>query len=536
MKNELYDALLVGSGTMSTTLATLLNELDPTLRIAMIEGLDDVAQESTSGWNNAGTGHAAYCELNYTPQNDKGEVDISKALDINAAFELSLQLWSHLVRTGSLPEPAQFINSTPHCSFVWGEKNVAFLRDRYHQMSTHHLFEGMEYSEDPQVVERWMPLIMNGRDPQEPVAATRMSRGTDIDFGALTRAMVNSLKRSPAFRLILGTRVQDLKQDDNGLWQVGVRNTATAETLNLTSRFVFLGAGGGTLPLLQKSAIEEASGYGGFPVSGQWLICKDPKTIAAHSAKVYGKPALGAPPMSVPHLDTRVIDGEKALLFGPFAGFTTKFLKQGSVLDMPNSIRPGNLRPLITVGLKNMDLTRYLIKETLQSHHSRMESLRQYLPQANDQQWSLADAGQRVQVIKRDSKGNGSLEFGTEMIASKDGSLAALLGASPGASIAVKAMLDVLARCFSRQMQLDSWKERLQVMLPSYGISLIDDAEHLQQVRPLSLTTLGLAKATPQAINPVSQSVYAHPELPLAPANDTSAVSPTPDECPRSQA
>ncbi|RRJ84806.1 malate dehydrogenase (quinone) [Aestuariirhabdus litorea] len=507
MKHDIYDALLVGSGTMSTTLATLLKQLDPALRIAMVEALDDVALESTAGWNNAGTGHAAYCELNYTPQNNDGNVEISKALGINAAFELSLQFWSYLVENGDLPTPSQFINPTPHCSFVWGEKNVAFLRKRYELMSAHHLFKGMEYSEDPQQIEQWMPLVMEGRDTAEPVAATRMKIGSDVDFGALTRAMINNLNQTEGFELMLGTRVTHLQQEQDGHWQVRVRNNVTGENEQLTTRFIFLGAGGATLPLLQKSGIKESRGYGGFPVSGQWLVCKDPAVVEAHSTKVYGKAALGAPPMSVPHLDTRLIDGKKALLFGPFAGFTTKFLKQGSIFDMPASVRSDNLRPLLSVGAHNMDLTRYLIKEALQSHHSRMESLRQYLPNAKDEDWELATAGQRVQVIKRASDGNGSLEFGTEMVASEDGSLAALLGASPGASIAVQAMLNVLTRCFSSRMQSESWQQKLSQMIPSYGVSLTDNPEHLQQLRPRTLRTLGLLEAGTATTQPAEHSV-----------------------------
>ncbi|MCL6414902.1 malate dehydrogenase (quinone) [Aestuariirhabdus sp. Z084] len=515
MTHDRFDALLVGSGTMSATLATLLKELDPTLRIGMVERLDAVAQESTSGWNNAGTGHAAYCELNYTPESNDG-VEIGKALSINAAFELSLQLWSYLVQQQTLPAPQHFINPTPHCSFVWGDDNVSFLKQRFEQMSQHHLFQGMEYSEDPETIQNWMPLVMDGRDPTEPVAATRMVQGADVDFGSLTRNMVDSLQQQEDFDLLLNHEVSELEQLADSRWQITLCDRSSGHKKTLNSAFVFLGAGGGTLPLLQKSNIPESKGYAGFPVSGQWLVCKDPETVAAHSAKVYGKAAIGAPPMSVPHLDTRVIDGQKALLFGPFAGFTTKFLKHGSLMDLPGSVRTDNLMPLTSVGINNLDLTRYLIKEALQSNESRMESLRHYLPLAKSEDWTLATAGQRVQVIKKDAKGKGSLEFGTEVVTSKDGSLAALMGASPGASIAVQAMLNVLNSCFKEKMQSSDWQQKMRTMIPSHNTSLIEDADHLRNLRPQTLETLGLfnANSTKKPADRVILPIDQHPDFP----------------------
>ncbi len=516
MTIENYDALLVGSGTMSTTLAMLLKQLDPTLKIAMIEQLDDVAQESSAGWNNAGTGHAAYCELNYTPEDSQGDIDISKAISINAAFELSLQFWSHLVQSGELPSPKQYINSTPHYSFVWGEQNVDFLSKRYQKLSAHHLFKGMEYSEDPRVIEQWMPLVMDGRDPSDPVAATKMKSGTDVDFGSLSNAMVRHLENQENFNLKLQTRVDALSQQENNQWNIDIQNTATGEKSTLSSRFIFIGAGGGTLPLLQKSGIEEARGYAGFPVSGQWLVCSDPDTINAHSAKVYGKAAIGAPPMSVPHLDTRVINGKKALLFGPFAGFTTKFLKQGSLYDMPVSIRKNNLFPLMDVGINNLDLTHYLIKESLQSNQSRMKALREYLPLAKDKDWSLTSAGVRVQVINKESNGKGVLKFGTETVVSKDGSLAALMGASPGASIAVQAMLEVIEQCFAEKLKHSDWSNKLQNMIPSYGVALADDAAHIETIRPITQQTLGLCRSTKGADNQTASAKL----IDIVPLND----------------
>lgn len=486
------DVLLVGGGVMSATLGTMLQQLDPSMKITMIERLDHVAHESTDGWNNAGTGHAGYCELNYTPQVADGSVEIDRALSINAAFESSLQLWSYLVNNGLLPEPNNFINPVPHLSFVWGEDDVAFLRERHQKLSAHHLFEGMEYSEDARTLQEWMPLVMNGRQADKPVAATRVKHGSDVDFGSLTRNMVENLKKSDNFELKLNTSVVKLDQRENGVWKVRTKENDTKLIQTYDANFVFLGAGGGALPLLQKSGIPERKGYGGFPVSGQWLVCKKPEIVQQHASKVYGKAAIGAPPMSVPHLDTRIINGEPALLFGPFAGFTTKFLKKGSKMDLFGSVKGNNLAPMMSVGVNNMDLTRYLISEVMQSHAERCESLRNYFPEAKDDDWTLAKAGQRVQIIKKDENGKGKLEFGTEMVASGDGSLAALLGASPGASTAVQAMVEVIERCFKDRIEQPEWKGKMKEMIPSYGEDLVSNADLLRDVRAKTLDTLKL--------------------------------------------
>lgn len=492
MAENRVDILLVGGGVMSATLGALLMQLAPELRIVMAERLDHVADESTDGWNNAGTGHAGYCELNYTPQQAGGSVAIARALNINAAFEVSLQLWSYLVAQGALPDPASFINATPHQSFVWGEADVTFLRERHARLSRHHLFSDMQYSEDPDVIRQWMPLIMQGREPGQPIAATRVDYGADVDFGALTHHLVDVLKSHQNFELMLRHPVRNLVQHKNGRWQVTLEDEIGGKTRVFDAGFVFLGAGGGALPLLQKSGIPESMGYGGFPVSGQWLVCNNPEIVRQHDSKVYGKAPLGAPPMSVPHLDTRIIRGKPALLFGPYAGFTTKFLKNGSFLDMFRSIKLNNLKPMVAAGLQNMDLTRYLISEVFQSHADRIEALSRFYPQAQAEDWALATAGQRVQIIKKSGRHGGKLEFGTEIVASSDGTLAALLGASPGASTSVPAMLEVIERCFNNHMQQERWQEKLRAMIPSYGKSLVDDAELLNTVRADTLCTLNL--------------------------------------------
>jgi malate dehydrogenase (quinone) len=486
------DVLLVGSGVMSATLATLLAELAPSFNMMMVERLADIAAESTDAWNNAGTGHAGYCELNYTPENNKGEIEISRALNINASFEVSLQFWSYLVEQNLLPTPKHFINAVPHLSFVWGDTDVEFLRKRYALLKQHHLFADMEFSDDAATLNAWMPLMMAQRDNQQKVAATRVDYGSDIDFGALTRSMVSNLQTREHFNLALNTEVRGLKKLSNGRWQVRLRDMNSKKTTTIDAGFIFLGAGGGALKLLQKSGIPESKGYGGFPVSGQWLVCNNPDVIKQHASKVYGKAALGAPPMSVPHLDLRIINGKSALLFGPYAGFTTKFLKQGSYLDLFKSVKPNNIKSMLSVGRHNTDLTRYLIGEALQKHGTRVDTLRQFYPQASETDWHLENAGKRVQIIKKCDEKGGKLEFGTEIVAADDGTIAALLGASPGASVSVQAMISVIERCFGKQIQDHAWQQKMKTLVPSYGESLVESAALLKAVRARTLKTLNL--------------------------------------------
>ncbi len=486
------DVVLIGGGVMSATLGVLLHQLDPTLKIQIIEALATVAKESSNPWNNAGTGHAALCELNYTKQNDDGTIDLSKALKINEAFEQSKQFWSFLSKAGVLPEPENFIQPVPHMSFVWGDENRRYLKARYEAMRQHHFFSDMEYSEDPAVIEQWAPLLLEGRDRDDVVAATRVNTGTDVNFGALTESLVEYLDAQDGIKLATQHIVKDLTRQKDGRWRLEVRNLTKKINRTIDTPFVFVGAGGASLPLLQKSKIEEGKGYGGFPVSGQFLVCDQPEVVAKHQAKVYGKAAVGAPPMSVPHLDTRVIDGRRSLLFGPFAGFSPKFLKTGSIMDLPSSVKLSNLTPMLAVGAKNLDLTKYLIEQCLQSPEDRLQALREFFPDARLENWKLITAGQRVQVIKSDDHIGGVLQFGTETIVCKDGSLAALLGASPGASTAVNIMLNLLEKAFPERM--DEWREKLTAMIPSYGVELESNAEIYQRVRGEADASLGIAR------------------------------------------
>jgi malate dehydrogenase (quinone) len=491
---EPLDVVLIGTGIMSATLGMMLHKLQPDWQIHVFERLDQIAAESSDAWNNAGTGHAAFCELNYTHERPDGSIDCTKAFKIDEQFEVSKQFWAYLVEQGIVHNPAEFISPIPHMSFVRGEKDVDFLKKRHQSLTQNHLFHGMEYSEDPSVLREWFPIMMEERNPNERVAATRMDLGTDVNFGALSRAMFDYLdNRVENTTVFLEHEVRDLERDEEtNNWLVTVKNLKNERKHTVSARFVFIGAGGGALWLLEKSDIPEASGYGGFPVSGQWLRCTNEAIIERHHAKVYGKAAVGTPPMSVPHLDTRVINGKKELLFGPYAGFSTKFLKHGSYFDLLRSIEWDNIIPMIRAGIDNIPLTQYLIEQVAMSHEEKLEALQEYFPAAKLEDWELEVAGQRVQVIKKDELKGGVLEFGTEVVSAADGSIAALLGASPGASTAVAAMLDVLRKCFPQHINTTAWQKALVEMIPSYTQSLSKDKELCDFVRQWTGERLGV--------------------------------------------
>ena len=482
-KQKKADVVLVGAGVMSATLGTLIKELEPEWNIVIVEKLGSAGMESTDPWNNAGTGHSALCELNYSVEKSDGTMDVSKAIKINEQFQVSRQFWSYLVNSGQIDNPQDFIMPIPHMSFIEGKKNVDFLRKRYAILSENPLFEGMEYTEDAAKLKEWVPLMMEGRTGNDPIAATRIENGTYVNFGALTAKLIDNLSKK-GVTVHYNTTVKDVSRNSDGQWDVKIRSGHHTETV--TARFVFLGAGGGSLPLLQKSGISEGKGIGGFPISGLFMVCKNPEVVKEHHAKVYSKAKVGAPPMSVPHLDTRYIDGEESLLFGPFAGFSPKFLKTGSFLDLPLSVKPHNLATMLLCGLKELGLVKYLVGQLMLNDEARLKDLQNFVPNAKLEDWDLIVAGQRVQVIKP----KGILQFGTEVVCAADGSIAALLGASPGASVAVDVMLKLLERCFPQEFP--QWDGRIKEMIPTYGISLEKNPDLLKQVQASTAATLKL--------------------------------------------
>jgi malate dehydrogenase (quinone) len=458
-----YDVVLIGGGIMSATLGTLLKQLSPNLKIALYERLDEVAQESSNPWNNAGTGHAALCELNYMPNPQ----DPSKAIQINEQFQLSRQLWAYLVEKKILGDPKTFIHSTPHMTYVKGAKDVAYLEQRFETLKNEPLFAGIEFSKDQKQIAKWSPLLIEGRNSDDVIAATRIESGTDVDFGSITNQLIQHLK-NVGVEINTGNEVKNLKKLGSG-WLV------KHQSGEVSAKFVFVGAGGWALKMLQKSGIKEAKGYGTFPVSGAFLRTTNPEVVAQHQAKVYSQAAVGAPPMSVPHLDTRVVDGNSSLLFGPYAGLNFKFLKFGSIFDLPLSVRFANIIPYLSVAVSNLGLIKYLITEVTKSKKKKFESLQDFVPNADPKDWELIVAGQRAQVIKKDAKKGGILQFGTEVVSSADGSIAGLLGASPGASTGAHIMIEVLKKAYPTEFK--SWEKELKTMIPSYGTDLNKDAK-----------------------------------------------------------
>ncbi|OXS64421.1 malate dehydrogenase (quinone) [Bacillus sp. V-88] len=483
------DVILIGAGVMSATLGVILKELAPEWEITVFEKLAKPGEESSNEWNNAGTGHSALCELNYTSEKPDGSIDITKAIKVNEQFQLSRQFWSYLVNHNLIGQPQDFIMPIPHMSMVQGEENVAFLKKRLEALSASPLFEGMEFSDNPEKLKEWIPLIMDGRESDEPIAATKIDSGTDVNFGALTRKLFDHLS-DKGVEINYNHSVEDIKRKSDGSWEVKVHDIDGIKMEYHTAKFVFIGGGGGSLPLLQKTGIPESKQIGGFPVSGLFMVCNNPEVIEKHHGKVYGKAKVGAPPMSVPHLDTRYIDNKKSLLFGPFAGFSPKFLKTGSNMDLITSVKPNNLFTMLAAGVKEMGLTKYLIQQVLLSNEKRMEELREFIPNAKSEDWDIVVAGQRVQVIKDTEAGKGTLQFGTEVVSAADGSVAALLGASPGASTAVHVMLEVLDKCFPQHMK--EWEPKIKEMIPSYGVALGENPELFREIHTSTAKALGL--------------------------------------------
>lgn len=488
------DVLLIGGGIMSASLGTWLQELQPDWKQVMVEKLDKVALESSNGWNNAGTGHSANMELNYTPERPDGTIDVTKALEINEQFMISRQFWSSQVKRGILNNPHSFINSTPHMSFVWGDKNVDYLGKRYDALQKTTLFQGMKFSTDHQQIAHWAPLVMDGRDPQQKVAATWTPAGTDVNYGEITRQLVSSLQKNDHFSLQTSSEVTEFKRNGDNSWHVTIEDVNNGKQHAIDAKYVFIGAGGGALKLLQKTGIPEADNYAGFPVGGSFLMTENPDVTRLHQQKVYGQASVGAPPMSVPHIDARFIDGKRVVLFGPFATFSTKFLKQGSFFDLLSTTTTSNVMPMTHVGLDNFDLVKYLISQVMLSDDDRFAALKEYYPGARKEDWKLIQAGQRVQIIKKDADKGGVLKLGTEVVVDQQRTISALLGASPGASTAAPITLNVIKKLFPEQFNSPEWQNKIRGIVPSFGQNLNGNTALTQQVWDDTAATLQLTK------------------------------------------
>ncbi len=520
---EKTDVLLIGGGIMSASLGTLLQELQPDWKQVMVEKLDGVALESSNGWNNAGTGHSANMELNYTPERADGSIDVTKALEINEQFMISRQFWSSQVKRGVLNDPHSFINSTPHMSFVWGD-NVDYLTKRYAALQQTTLFQGMQFSTDQQQIKKWAPLIIEGRDPQQRVAATWTPVGTDVNYGEITRQLVGSLKKTSNFTLETGAEVTDFKRNGDNSWHVTITDVKSGKDRAVDAKYVFIGAGGGALKLLQKTGIPEADNYAGFPVGGSFLVTENPEITRQHNEKVYGQASVGAPPMSVPHLDARFLDGKRVVLFGPFATFSTKFLKQGSFFDLLSTTTTKNVMPMTDVGLDNFDLVKYLIGQVMLSDDDRFEALKEYYPSARKEDWKLIQAGQRVQIIKKDADKGGVLKLGTEIVTDRQKTLAALLGASPGASTAAPISINVIKQLFPAQFASAQWQEKLHAIVPTYGQKLNGNVALTQQVWDETASTLHLTKPPVIQMKDAAQSMPQAKPAEAAPAQHDMAL------------
>ncbi|GHB34255.1 malate dehydrogenase (quinone) [Salinicola rhizosphaerae] len=517
------DVVLIGGGTMSATLGTYLHELQPDWNVTLFERLGQVAEESSNAWNNSGSGHSAFCEMNYTPQLEDGSVTIDRAIKVTEDFEVSRQFWAHQVDQGVLHDPASFITSMPHMSLVWGDAHVDFLRKRYAAMHQHPFYSQMEYSEDRDQIRQWLPLVMDGADDNAPIAATRMPIGTEVNYGEITRQLIASLADNDDFTLSLNSEVRDLARNDDGTWKVTVADLAKdGEEHSVNARYVFIGAGGAALPLLQASGIPEAEQYAGFPVGGQFLYTTNPEVVAQHQVKAYGLAAEGSPPMSVPHMDARMLDGQPAIFFGPFATFSSKFLKNGSWTDLLGSMTLSNTWPMMEVGMDNFNLVQYLVGQVMQSDEDRMDALKQFYPKANPDDWKLWTAGQRVQIIKNDPEKGGVLQFGTEVVASEDGTMSALLGASPGASTAPPIMLRLLSKVFPQQVESAAWQGKLHEIIPSYGQQLADNPALLRELRQRTAASLELNNGDA----PTTFEQAAEAEIESGNVPDESAIEP----------
>ncbi|PLB93081.1 malate:quinone oxidoreductase, partial [Klebsiella pneumoniae] len=309
------------------------------------------------------------------------------------------------------------------------------------------------------------------------------------------------------FSLQLGTVVRRFKRNADKSWTVTLADADNRRQKRvIKAKFIFIGAGGAALTLLQETGIPQAKEYAGFPVGGQFLVCENPEVVNHHLAKVYGQAEVGAPPMSVPHIDTRIIDGKRVVLFGPFATFSTRFLKNGSLWDLLASTNTSNILPMLNVGLDNFDLVKYLISQVMQKDKDRLAALCEYYPEARKEDWRLWQAGQRVQIIKRDAKKGGVLRLGTEVVSDDEGTVAALLGASPGASTAAPIMLQLMEKVFKDKVNSPEWQAKLKAIIPTYGIRLDGNPAEIEKALAWTSEVLELKYEPAGAVDEVPQA------------------------------
>mmetsp|Transcript_82104 Transcript_82104/g.145559 ORF Transcript_82104/g.145559 Transcript_82104/m.145559 type:complete len:566 (+) Transcript_82104:69-1766(+) len=479
------DAVFIGGGIVSTTTALILKKLQPDWTIVIIERLGAVGEESSHGFSNAGTGHSGFCEPNYTPaivKDGKETVKIDKPIFACESFMAGRQFWASLVTEGLVKDPTSFIRSAPHIAFGPGEEKKKTIVKRFEAMKPQPLFATMEFSDDPKVMTKWAPLVMEGRDPSQPCAMTYVKEGTDVDFGALTKACCEAfIKLGGDLRLF--SEVTKIKEDVDHSWMVTTRKCDAGRGYRVyKSKFVFVGAGGWSLPMLQMSGIPQIKGYNALSVDGEWAVCQNPAVVNRHPVKVYAPGPVGAPPMSMPHIDAREIGGKKMLLFGPWCQWTPRFLKKGKMTDAFRVFKPHNIMPLATAGLKNLDLGVFLLRQMTTSYPQRFEEIKEYYPKADPDDWTFVPAAVRAQIIKRDGKSKicGALQFGTEVISNDSGTLAGLMGASPGASTVVQIALDVLRRCYKDVFP--TWEADIKKMIPSFGTKLNENPAMVKKV------------------------------------------------------
>ena len=412
-KAEDVDALIIGGGIMGATVALMIKLLQPDWKVKLVEQHNRVGLEASNEWHNAGTGHAALCEPNYTPDSKDGKtVEIDKAVATNNKFMTSLAFWSFLVEKSILPD-ATFIQPAPHILFVHGEEKREWLKRRVEKLSKLPAFAATEYSEDYDTIQKWSGLLCNGRPRSggEVIAASRHPDGTEVNYGLLTRHLVQSFGELGGDVQLLST-VTALRQQADKRWLVAVHKADLTDSNQVVrARFVFAGGGGGSLSLLQMAGIPEVQGYGGMPVSGKFLVCQKLDVVEQNLNKVYGPAAVSAPPMSVPHIDFRSLYGKDVIFFGPFAGFSPMLFKvSGTPLDWLATINWHNVLPMAKMAMSNLPLVKYLIKEIFASKGAQLEALREFYPAAKPEDWTMVWAGQRIQIVNP----KGELQFGDE--------------------------------------------------------------------------------------------------------------------------